>query len=260
MIVNGNGYPVDVRLYVRKEICKEQNIPFKTRIELALELIDSFTTTVPDNADVIVLFDSWYLCKEIVDAIHTRGWHYVSESKSNRRVLFDGMDRSMNELPVLLRHMFSDYAIEDELHSSFQTDVHMKSLGDLNLVMKIKMFQKEPDEMHFLVSDMMEMSVRDTIITYGVRHKIEEFYRDSKQSLGLGEYMVRDIRASNRHWRLVFVTYTLLLLVKNAENLLQQTIGELCDWIRERCTVSIMSVYSMARENLEFAQIVKAFK
>ncbi len=114
--------------------------------------------------------------------------------------------------------------------------------------------------MHFLVSD-MEMSIRDMIVTYDKRHRIEEFYRNSKQSLGLGDYMVRDIMTSNRHWRLVFVTYTLLILLKEMQNLLQHTIGELCDWIRERCTKSLMSkVYSMARENLEFDQIIQMLR
>ena len=269
MVVNGKEYPVDVRLYVREEVCMKQNIQFKTRIELALELINFFT--VPDNTDVIVLFDSWYLCSDIVDAVHAKGWHYVSESKSNRRVVFDddydddyydgGMDTSIKELPVLFRHMFSDHAIEGELYSSFQTNVRMGGLGSINLLMKVKMFQKDPDEMHFLVSDIMEMDTQSMVLTYGIRHKIEEFYRNSKQSLGLGEYMVRDIMASNRHWRLVFVTYTLLILLKETQNLLQHTIGELCDWIRERCVESLMSkVYSMTRENLKFEHIVQTFR
>jgi hypothetical protein len=237
MVVNGMGYPVDVRLYIREEVCREQKILFKTRIELACDLINSFT--VPDGAEVIVLFDSWYLCKDIVDAIHARGWHYVSEARANRRVIFgmnDGMDMSISELPILNRHMFSDQVIEDELYSSFQAGVHIRSLGDLNLVVKMKIFQNDADEMHFLLSDIMHMSIKDMILTYGKRHRIEEFYRDSKQSLGLGEYMVRDIRASNRHWRLVFVAYTLLIHLKRTQNLLKHTIGEMCDWIRERCT------------------------
>jgi len=261
MLVDGRGYPVNVKLYVKEDACEKHGIRFRTRIELACELINSLT--VPDNADVTVLFDSWYLCRDIVSAIHARGWHYVSEARSNRRVVFDGTDMSINKLPILLRHMFCDYDIEEanELYSSFQTNVRMKGLGDINLVMKMKMFQKEPDEMHFLVSDlmMMTMDIRDMILTYGKRHRIEEFYRDSKQSLGLGEYMVRDIRASNRHWRLVFVAYTLLILVKNAEGLLEKTIGELCDWIRDRCIESLMStVHSL--KNLEFDQIKQMFR
>jgi len=137
----------------------------------------------------------------------------------------------------------------------------MGGLGSINLLMKVKMFQKDPDEMHFLVSDIMEMDTQSMILTYGIRHRIEEFYRDSKQSLGLGEYMVRDIMASNRHWRLVFVTYSLLILLKETQNLLQHTIGELCDWIRERCVESLMSkVYSMTRENLKFEHIVQTFR
>lgn len=252
MIIDGSGYPVDVRLYVREDSCTEEGIEFKTRIELACELIRTFK--VPDGLDVIVLFDSWYLCREVVDAVHARGWHYVSEAKSNRKVVLDGEETRIDELPLLLTYMFRDCAVEEKLYSSMKTKVRMRGLGDVNLVMKINIYQKGPDEMHFILSD-IDMDVMGVILTYDERHRIDEFYRDSKQTLGLGEYMVRDIRASNRHWRLVFVAYTLLILLKKTKNLVK-TVGEMCDWIREKCIESLLSmVYSMSKRNVGFSQI-----
>ncbi|MDE1862259.1 MAG: transposase [Thaumarchaeota archaeon] len=42
MVAGGMGYPVDVRLYVKEDMCGTMGVPFKTRIELAGELIKSF--------------------------------------------------------------------------------------------------------------------------------------------------------------------------------------------------------------------------
>jgi|GEM_PF-5402145 len=75
---------------------------------------------------------------------------------------------------------------DDEIEKLKQEN-RLKMLADNNLVMKTKMFQKEPDEIHFLVSDLMVKmtDIRDMILIYGKRHQIEEFYRDSEQSRGL---------------------------------------------------------------------------
>ncbi len=128
-------------------------------------------------------------------------------------------------MQLLVRHLFSDHNIEGNLYSCFQKDVHVESLGDINLVMKERLFQKGPDVMHFLVSDITGIVADEVVKAYDRRHGIEEFYRDGKQSLGLGKYMVRDSRASNRHWRWVFLAYTLLVLIRDAEGLAGKTIG-----------------------------------
>ncbi|MDE1862258.1 MAG: hypothetical protein KGI33_05030 [Thaumarchaeota archaeon] len=195
----------------------------------------------------------------MVDAVHARGWHYISESKPNRWAWYEGNRVKLDGMRLLVRHMFSDHYIEGNLYSCFQKEVHVESLGDISLVMKERLFQKGPDVMHFLVSDTMGIGADEVVLEYDRRHRIEEFYRDGKQSLGLGEYMVRDSRASNRHWRWVFLAYTLLVLVRDAEGLVEKTIGQMCDWIREKCAEVLVSrACTMARRSPETKQIVQA--
>jgi hypothetical protein len=66
------------------------------------------------------------------------------------------------------------------------------------------------DEIHYVVTDMLDVSPEDFISLFKRRHLTEEFYRDAKQNLGLGKYMVRGHEAINRHWWLVFIAYNAL--------------------------------------------------
>ncbi|MBE0512600.1 transposase [Candidatus Bathyarchaeota archaeon] len=91
------GYPVDLRLYVRKDTCLEVHRKFKTRIQLAVELIQTFHP--PKGVNVVVLLDAWYLCRDVVDAVKRRGWHYIAEAKSNRVAYHDGRRTPLSELP-----------------------------------------------------------------------------------------------------------------------------------------------------------------
>ena len=47
---------------------------------------------------------------------------------------------------------------------------------------------------------------------YARRWKVEEFYRDAKQHLGLGRCQMRSPEGTRRHWYLVLLMYSLLRL------------------------------------------------
>jgi hypothetical protein len=47
---------------------------------------------------------------------------------------------------------------------------------------------------------------------YARRWEVEEFYRDAKQHLGLGDCQMRSAEGTRRHWYLVLLMYSLLRL------------------------------------------------
>ncbi|MFZ1040234.1 MAG: transposase, partial [Anaerolineales bacterium] len=63
-----------------------------------------------------------------------------------------------------------------------------------------------------LVSNRVEWTAYRIIATYLQRWPIETFYRDGKEHLGFDEYRMRDAKAIQKHWCLVFVAYSLLHL------------------------------------------------
>jgi hypothetical protein len=67
-----------------------------------------------------------------------------------------------------------------------------------------------------------------------LRWKIDAFYRDAKQELGLEDYEVRKLRGLKRHWLMVFLADTLLQFNSRAERLVErvksgfETVGSTC--------------------------------
>jgi hypothetical protein len=236
----GQVVPVDLRQYVKAKVSKQEGREFKTRIELAREMIESFT--IPGSRGgakrVVVLFDSWYLCKEIVDAIRKRGWHFVSESKSNRNIRTADGAPFVNAGAVGLNEANgSTMLFRERTYLHRELDVFMPSLGingDVRLMVEREMDGK--DENHYVVTDMTGISAEELISLFKARHITEEFYRDAKQNLGLDSYMVRGHEATNRHWWAIFLAYmSLNNLRRTILGLGDMTIGQLCEWVEERC-------------------------
>ena len=63
-----------------------------------------------------------------------------------------------------------------------------------------------------LVTNCLSWSAQKIIATYLLRWPIETFYQDIKQHLGLDDYRMRDMKAIQKHWSLVFVAYSFLHL------------------------------------------------
>ena len=242
----GQVVPVDLRQYVKASVSKEEERTFKTRVELAREMIESLR--LPGSLSkkrVIVLFDSWYLCREIVDAIRRRGWHFVAETKSNRNVSLDrARERRLSDLISLEGEHDCDgvvtrgekrryaYRILNGGRDTFMPSLH--SNGTVKIMAERELDGK--DDIHYVVTDLLDLSPEEFISLFKRRHLTEEFYRDAKQNLGLGKYMFRGHEAVNRHWWLVFIAYNALNhLRRTIVSLEGMTVGQLCGWVEERC-------------------------
>ena len=59
-----------LKLYGNKKKCDEKGVTFKTRLELACELIDEHK---PMADSTIMLWDSWYMCQEMVERCESHG-------------------------------------------------------------------------------------------------------------------------------------------------------------------------------------------
>ena len=84
-----------------------------------------------------------------------------------------------------------------------------------------------------LVTNRVDWSATRIIATYLLRWPIKTFYQDGKAHLGLDEYLMRNAKAIEKHWCLVFVAYSLLHLDCLPSSLTEgslplKTIGEAC--------------------------------
>jgi hypothetical protein len=63
-----------------------------------------------------------------------------------------------------------------------------------------------------LISNHLTWNAKKIIETYLLRWPIETFYQDAKQHLGLNDYRMRNSKAIQKHWSLVFLAYSFLHL------------------------------------------------
>jgi hypothetical protein len=84
-----------------------------------------------------------------------------------------------------------------------------------------------------LVTNRVDWSAEKIIGLYGQRWPTAPCYQDGKGPLGFNEYRMRSAEAIKKHWGLVFVAYSLLLLtclpaVPDRTQGLIHTIGDAC--------------------------------
>jgi SRSO17 transposase len=204
--------PLYLTPYVKKEHATDMDIWFKTKIQLALDLLRrSLMQISPD----VVVFDAWYMSKELVDFVSSRGLLWVSSAKGNRLIRVDGTWISVHAFAKRLSKgaftRINTMVDEQRFKWIYESTVVMKNIGLVKLV--ILRVRRNSKTYTFLVSNGREVEGLQVLEYYKKRWCIEVFYRDCKQHLGMGEYQVRRLDAVVIHLHLVVLAYTLL---KNA--------------------------------------------
>lgn len=242
---------------------------FQTKIALAIELVKgAIEHKLPFG---VVLFDSWYLAEEFVDFLHRRRKDWISILKKNRqletnsfvlkdaeekRIPLEGPHISVENLVLLIpAHAYRPVQVGDQTYWTFTMAVRIPALGKVRLVISFEN-QELTGTYAVLVSNHVEWTAYRILATYLQRWPIETFYRDGKEHLGFDEYRMRDAKAIQKHWCLVFVAYSLLHLDCLPASLKQshtpiKTIGEAC---RQQAQSLIQALILHASQQLERGQ------
>lgn len=80
--------PLGIRLYIKKEVCLSLKTLFQKSTQLAVKLIREFVP--PEEVKVVVLFDSYFLCRTVLKACRDKGFRFISTLKSNRNIYKNG--------------------------------------------------------------------------------------------------------------------------------------------------------------------------
>ena len=198
--------------YIKEELAMQQDVWFKTKIQIALDL---FRKSLMKVHPEVIVFDAWYMSKEIVDFLSSRNLTWVSSAKSNRLIQVNDTWISVStyakDLPKKSFKRINKLVGEQRFKWIYETTMVMKNIGLVKLV--ILRQRKNSKTCTFLVSNNIGLDGLKILEYYKKRWSIEVFYRDCKQHLGIGEYQTRKLDAVVIHLHLVFLAYTLL---KNA--------------------------------------------
>ena len=78
------------RSYFRETYCEEHKIPFKSKLDLAVELIQEYPMS--NDEQVYVLVDSWYTGRKVIEACHQRGFRFIGGLRPNRNIYPLGLE------------------------------------------------------------------------------------------------------------------------------------------------------------------------
>jgi hypothetical protein len=227
------NYAIDYRLY-RKEATAEDE--FRTKIQFAKELIQYGISV--GNPSKNYLFDSWYTCKDLIDFIESLNKRWIGSMKSNRHVR-GSSDQFLSvadyhaSLPI---EKFREHEVKGRKLLLFSKVLYFKSLEQKSrLIISV-----DGDDVLYLVTNRRDHAwkvVRD----YTERRRIEDFYKDAKQHLGLDKCQMRSIEGIKRHWYLVFLAHSVLRLGA-AESVLGRVVNSAARSIGKRAKGACMEL------------------
>ena len=178
-------FPIEMESYYMGE---------ESKIELAKSLIEKAINMGVKFSHVI--FDSWYLSKELTDYIKSINKSWISSPKMNRNVILNSGKKM--KVSSLVTATSSD--------SSCLLQGYLSDLGKVG-------FTQMKDERIIVTNDFNNSAdiIRDY---YDDRVVIEQFYREVKQQMNFRSFHVHDAVQISRHWYLVFAAYTFCKIAK----------------------------------------------
>lgn len=206
---DGTFHPLHFRLYLKEDYCEKKGVPFKTKIDLARELVEQALSLGLEIEGV--LFDNWYASKEFIGFLQGKGLRWITRLKSDRNVKIRGTYMRVRDFAITLSPAAYKKVMVGEIpYWTFSKALDLKGVGRVRIVISHDNEELQGEPAYF-ATDNLQWEPTRILNTYARRSKIEGFYRDAKQNLGLEDYQLRDLRGIKRHWCLVFLAYSLLV-------------------------------------------------
>ncbi len=228
----GEAYVWGIALYRPKRACAAG--AFRTKIDLALAEIETFAP--PAGAAATVLADCWYFCHRLARAAEARGFDWVFGCKRNRVVRVAGRRATVSRLIQRLSlDELERVAISGRHYVVASRLVDFPGLGPGQLVIGAEVPKSgrriRRADLRVIACNRQDWRARTVLSQYVQRHRIEDFFKDAKGHLGLGEYQLRKAEGIQRHWALVACAHTVLRLLPAGGR--GRTIGEAALWIED---------------------------
>ena len=168
---------------------------------MAAELINELE--VPEGIKVRVLFDSFYLCPKVVKACRKKEFRCISTLKRNRNLYKRGRKLKAgtyvrNKFRRSVRHALSITKNHKVVHYSY-ADAGWMGVSELGLFHVILSRKGKDKNILAIVTDDDTLTGCQIVKAYANRWKIELFFKDTKQLLGLGQYQNLSLKAAVTH-------------------------------------------------------------
>jgi hypothetical protein len=214
--------PYDFRSYVTEKTAHQMESEFKTKQELAVELIGSFSNT--SGVKNYLLLDTWFTSKKVIIAGKTSGFEIIGALKRNRtfQLRERGLVHSLQVYEKNLRNSsFEEMILKGEAFKVRRITAYLAGIGWV--VILISKRKKDRSKKYILSTD-MTLSNEHILQYYSYRWDVEVGYLYCKDRLGLGQYQMRKLKAIEKYCALVFSAFGILEALRLSNN--EKSIGQ----------------------------------
>lgn len=233
-VIAGFAYPVQVKLYRSQKTCQEQGVVFKSKIELAAEIIANFKPVA--GTRTVVLFDSWYSSEALIKSALNRGFEVICALKGNRVVYKNPRCKRAEGAPLssLTAPAVHLVTVNNRTYQVRKLEGYLKGNLKATILTTDAPAQNTKYLAHFHPQEGVEPLSSEAILNHYLnRWPIETFHRNAKQLLGLSDYRLRSEEGIKRYLEILLIAYT---VVENHRGLLAlenpdqppPTLGDVC--------------------------------
>lgn len=264
VVTEGYSFAWDFRPYFREEYCKERQLEFKSKNDLAIDMIQDFLTS--ENEIVYVLMDSWYTSKKMMDACQTKGFHMIAAVKINRKISPAGIRIKMSDFAANYIQTSDLHSVTVESQGQYYVYSYEGPLAEIENARVLLSWENEFNSSKtpfcILCTD-LSLDLVTILRYYHVRWKIETGYRYFKELLGFDQYQLLSFKAIQRFWVIQFLTQNFLELQRLEWSVGPQsmTLGDVARRIRkEHFGQLVVYVYEQALAQKPLHQVLQNLK
>jgi len=227
----GIRIPLPRRLYHTKSYCKKHKLRYRTQTELVEIMLRyaNLRNDIPDDIEIIVIFDSFFPSENIIRTIRQKGYHFVCSVKKNRvdadtgkqikeicdEHISEGRIKDRTQIRVPGKRSRYNHAsaqrYETKEYITHTEKLRISRMGELQVVFSRKADDESDQKyMRYIVTDMLYLSTGQILTIYSYRWQIELYFKELKSYLGLGNYQTLSFRAIIRHVDCVVMAFMYL--------------------------------------------------
>lgn len=218
-ILLGRRCPLAPSLYRQKAVCARAAVPFKSKVDLAEEVIRTFEP-VPGTC-THAFMDSWYTCRRLWRRALGRGWAITGGLKSNRKLRVEVPEegrvyRSLSQFAAgLTADDFKEVDWPHEDGSSRQVYAHLvrtfvRNLGACQVLVVKERLDQPLKEVRYWATSELQADLTTVVGWVAQRWAIEQFIADVKEVFGSDQYQIGSAKGIVRFWHLGFLAYCYL--------------------------------------------------
>ncbi len=158
------------------------------------------------------LFDLWFAHdSDLIGHVESHGKDWIGPRRSNRQVTFEGEQQRVNALEEGIDT--EEREIDDDIYNIWTKTLPVLQLDERRLVIaETEIEDDEENPVKYFATNKIDASSAHIIRSYSKRWRVETFFGDSKEDLGLGGCEVRNSDGASIDWHLQMLTDSLLRL------------------------------------------------